>query len=63
MHQPLVLIGEMQNEVLECILGLALYSQHVAKMSDVMPPEDSIFNCLNPVKDGLHGDDRHNFAA
>lgn len=53
MHQTLVPVSEMEDDVLEGILGFSLHSEDVAEAIDVMPPEYLVLHGLDSMKEGL----------
>jgi len=55
-HEALVLVGELQDDVFEGIPGLTLNGEDVAKVVDVVLPKDLVLYSLDTKKDGLHGD-------
>lgn len=56
MHQSLVSRGDGYKHLLESIPMLALHSEDRAEVLVVVFPEDAVFDCLEAVKERLHGD-------
>lgn len=57
MHEALVLGGNGNEEVLECVLVFTLDRQNGAQVGMIVFPENHVLRVLQPMKDGLHGDD------
>ena len=57
-HEPFMSNRNWHDHVLEGVLVLAFHGQYVAELLVVVLPEDAVFDGLQAVEDGLHGDGR-----
>ncbi len=58
MHETLVSISEMEDDILESVLGLRLDGEDIAEPVDVVFPEDLVLYGLDSVKERLQRDAR-----
>lgn len=54
-HESLVFVGQMENDVFESVFRLPLDGQDVAQVSDVVLPKHFVLTRLYTMEYGLHG--------